>query len=377
MVDRFTETTTTGWGSRLLNSLVGVILGAALFIGSFFVLFWNEGRIDLSVVAQGATAISPTGTPAAQITDLVSITGAITSSEQLGDSFIQPSNFIILDRTTEMYAWEEDSETETERNAGGSETRTTTYTYRKTWQENPENSSNFRRRENHENPPKSIPSQEYRVSAAQIGSYSLAVNQLQPRDLFSLQLNTVNLLPSTGVRLAGNYLYQGQGSLADPIVGDVRISYTSLPHNTQVTLFGELESTDRIGPYPAPRNISFYRLYPMDRTGAIQAMAQEHQMITWMLRGGGFLMMWFGAMMVLEPLSTLLDVLPFLGSMSRGVAGVVTFLISATLSGVTILVSIVVHNPLILAICVGITLVGIGGFLSKRGRSASRRARLS
>ena len=39
-----TETTTESWGSRLGSSIKGVLIGAALFIAGFPVLFWNEGN---------------------------------------------------------------------------------------------------------------------------------------------------------------------------------------------------------------------------------------------------------------------------------------------------------------------------------------------
>ena len=39
-----TETTTQSWGSRLGSSIKGVLIGLALFVGGFPVLFWNEGN---------------------------------------------------------------------------------------------------------------------------------------------------------------------------------------------------------------------------------------------------------------------------------------------------------------------------------------------
>lgn len=39
----YTETTTQSWGSRLGDSLKGIIVGIILFIVSFPLLFWNEG----------------------------------------------------------------------------------------------------------------------------------------------------------------------------------------------------------------------------------------------------------------------------------------------------------------------------------------------
>ncbi len=39
-----TETTTESWGSRLGGSIKGVLIGGALFIAGFPVLFYNEGN---------------------------------------------------------------------------------------------------------------------------------------------------------------------------------------------------------------------------------------------------------------------------------------------------------------------------------------------
>ena len=39
-----TEVTTESWGSRLGGSLRGVLIGLALFVAGFPLLFWNEGN---------------------------------------------------------------------------------------------------------------------------------------------------------------------------------------------------------------------------------------------------------------------------------------------------------------------------------------------
>ena len=39
-----TETETISWGSRLGSSFKGMLVGVALFIVGFPVLFWNEGN---------------------------------------------------------------------------------------------------------------------------------------------------------------------------------------------------------------------------------------------------------------------------------------------------------------------------------------------
>lgn len=50
---------------------------------------------------------------------------------------------IKLERKIETYQWEEDSKEENKDNYGGSQTTTTTYTYKKVWDEGINNSSDF------------------------------------------------------------------------------------------------------------------------------------------------------------------------------------------------------------------------------------------
>ena len=52
MSEQFTEVSEQGLGSNLLDSIKGVAVGGLLFILSFPVLWWNEGRTDLSQVAK-------------------------------------------------------------------------------------------------------------------------------------------------------------------------------------------------------------------------------------------------------------------------------------------------------------------------------------
>ena len=57
--ERFTETHVTSWGDRLGSSCCVAIFGVLLFLGSFPLLYWNEGRAvmryDSLHEAQGVT----------------------------------------------------------------------------------------------------------------------------------------------------------------------------------------------------------------------------------------------------------------------------------------------------------------------------------
>ncbi|MFO0002102.1 MAG: hypothetical protein ACK559_13305, partial [bacterium] len=61
MSDQYREVETVGYFTRLKNSIFGIFLGIVLFVASFGVLYWNEGRVDLSKVAQTSVEIPGTG----------------------------------------------------------------------------------------------------------------------------------------------------------------------------------------------------------------------------------------------------------------------------------------------------------------------------
>ena len=43
-LNTFTETTTQSWGSRIVSSITGLLMGPVLVLGACAGLFWNEGR---------------------------------------------------------------------------------------------------------------------------------------------------------------------------------------------------------------------------------------------------------------------------------------------------------------------------------------------
>ncbi|MGD0577268.1 MAG: TMEM43 family protein, partial [Candidatus Staskawiczbacteria bacterium] len=161
MPDQFTTTSTTGYGSKIVNSISGVIFGLLLFVGSFVVLYLNEGRVDLSSIAKTAVEISSATVNADSSLNgkLVSATGIVSSTGNIGDNlFLNPGNYIAVERKVEMYSWVETKNTTTHNNTGGSSTTSTTYSYKKDWEENPADSSTFNYPDGHQNPGKSLDS---------------------------------------------------------------------------------------------------------------------------------------------------------------------------------------------------------------------------
>ncbi len=356
MADQYTEVRHTSFLGNVFNSIFGAILGVLLFFGSFFVLWMNEGRVNLSTIAQKSTPMAATAVDPTMEGKLVAATGKLVTNEKLGDSgYLRPQNYLELQRTVEMYAWVEHTDSDTTKNVGGSSTTKTTYTYKKEWTSSPSRSSSFKYPGGHENPSMPLESSSWTPSSATVGVYGVHPGELTLPDAIQVRLNEENTEVEGPWQIKSDYIVNSASALTTPNVGDVRISYSAVPNNLDVTLFGKV-SAEQILPYEA-EGTSLYRAFTENREQAIATLDTEHRIWTWVLRLIGFLMMWIGLSMCFEPLNTMLDVLPFLGSAGRFVTGSIMFGVSLLLSIITIIASIIAHNIFLL---IGLLLLVMG-----------------
>lgn len=94
--NQFREVTRTSYLGSVANSIKGILLGIIFIIISLVILFVNEGRVDLSQIAETAIEISSeTVANDPEIEGkLVSTTGKVNSDEVIGDNlFLNPNRF--------------------------------------------------------------------------------------------------------------------------------------------------------------------------------------------------------------------------------------------------------------------------------------------
>lgn len=359
--DQFTTLTQKSWFDRLKGSIGGILFGILLFLASFFVLYTNEGRVDFGEVAKGAIEIAANNPAPEAQGELVSVTGEMTTSETLGDSeYLKPEAYLAFWREVEMFSWRESSTSDTQRNTGGSTTTETTYTYSKTWSSNPQDSNSFEQPEEHQNPPLTLRAEQANAQTLQIGQYALNPDRLtlpKPAEPLALTPETVY---TESVAIRDGYLFQGEGTLDNPEIGDLRIQYYALPSGTEMTIFGELAES-QIVPHVTKKRQTFYRALLGTRPEAIAQLKRSHKFAIWAFRIVGFFMMWFGLMLIAEPLGIFLDFFPWLGNIFRGISGIATFGISLILWSITVIISILLHNLIALAIAVIVALLVWGG----------------
>ena len=146
----YTETTTTGYGTRVGNSFKAIGSGFLLFVLGTALLWWNEGRAvktEKMLDEAGSAYVemeNPNKKDASLEGELICGTAMATTEDSLSDTqFGIGAKAIALRRTVEYYQWVEHSQTKKEDKLGGKEVTTTTYTYSKRWVSSPVQSSQF------------------------------------------------------------------------------------------------------------------------------------------------------------------------------------------------------------------------------------------
>ncbi len=357
MADRFTEVSRVSWFGRIGESIKGILVGGLLFIVAFPVLFWNEGRAvkTRKTLDEGAGVVvaAPVDrVDAANEGTLIHTSGMATTDEVLADTvFGVTANALRLLRHAEMFQWRESQSTTTKKNVGGSEERVTTYSYAKEWSEKPLDSSKFKEPAGHENPP-ALPYTSTELTAAKVklGAYTLTRSQVGRISAFTqVPVPGDAALPPAlagKAKVHDGCFYIGADPVS-PAVGDVRIRFEAVKP-TEVSVISR-QVKDSFEPYRAKAGGTIDMVSAGMHTP--EAMFQEAQqsnvILTWVLRAAGFLGMWIGLALVFKPLSVLADVLPFLGSLVAAGTGVVSFLIAALLSLVTVAVAWIFYRPLL------------------------------
>ena len=389
-----TRTETIGWGSRLGDSLKGVLVGLALFIAGFPVLFWNEGNTvkTRKALEEGEGACisleSPATIDAEMNGKLVHLNGTADTQEVLEDAqFGVKERAIKLIRTVEMYQWQEESHTTEKKKMGGSVERTTTYTYHKVWSEQVINSSSFEE-EGHDNPGSmEFSSDETYASLVTFGAFRLSPNQIKLiGDEQPYVFPADYTCPVERVKVSGGTIYvpnaetrlnplNNRDATGQPRIGDMRVTFRVIkPHDISVVA---KQHGDTFVPYVAKngKKVSLLSDGTKDAAEMFADAQSANDMICWLVRLAGFLMMLFGVKAVLKPISVTLDVLPILGDIAEVGLGFVAFVVAAPCALITIAIAWLFYRPvmaiILLAIAGGIVYLFIKKRNEKRAATAA------
>jgi len=350
-MDKFTETTTTGYGTNLGNSIKGMGTGFMLVLASIALLWWNEGESvktasALSEMESNTITLTDTKYNAANDGKPVLIQGELKPKNQLVDGiFGVSSDGLLLRRVVEMYQWEETTHTETHDKLGGGTETTTTYDYAKKWVGSPVDSSKFKHPSGHENPQMTYQTQDFGTDAT-LGEYSASVEILS-----SITADTPISLKGEKKYLGGfknydTYLYSGY-NVNSPKIGDMKVTYAYAPVGLY-TIVAKSQSK-QLTHYATSngKQFAFVKKGAMDAQQLFKAEQDANATMTWILRAIGLVLMYIGFTMLMGILPTLAKVLPFLGTLVGGVTGIIAGVLTLVLGSLVIAIAWFASRPML------------------------------
>lgn len=371
MTGTHTVKTSQTWKQRLSGALGGVILGILLFVGSFFVLFLNEGRSvktyrSLQEGAGEVISVQVAKVDPENEGKLVHLAGGLTAASPVQDSFFNMEEDALgLRRNVEMFQWLEESSSETRERLGGGEETVTSYTYRATWSSALIDSSRFHAAAEYQNPAGfSVDSREVLSQDARMGGYEIPESVLGQLGEWKLLSATAYHVPDRVITtdesarqwsMHDERLYLARGS-GDSEIGDLRVNFEMLPEG-DASVVGE-QSGDTMARYQTRAGGSVFLVQSgiQDAEEMFQLAQASNRTLTWLLRGAGFLLMFMGMNLVAKPIEVAAAVVPFVGRIVGLGTGLAALAIAGALSMLTIGIAWLAYRP-VLAI---LLLVGAG-----------------
>lgn len=435
----YTETTTTGYGTRVGNSFKAIGSGFLLFVLGTALLWWNEGRAvktEKMLDEAGSAYVemeNPNKKDASLEGELICGTAMATTEDSLSDAqFGIGAKAIALRRTVEYYQWVEHSQTKKEDKLGGKEVTTTTYTYSKRWVSSPVQSSQFHdpAYQNKNTVLTTVEEAEQYAENVTFGAYKLPeslIHSISSREgmelaiseelltqfdkatqaayerFYGVQKGTQQpaqqpvqqqaipdsvkaLLPDSVkaaldslqavndsinrqmenannkkdleyIHQAGNVLYFGRVPGA-PEVGDVRVTFEKVVP-AKVTVMAVVDG-DSFKPFKAKNGKRFETLVMGKKSGdeIIDAAKETNNIILWVLRIIGIMMVIGGLKGIFGFIETILKVVPFIAGIFGWGVGLVCTVIGIAWSLIVIAIAWLFYRPLL-----GISLLVLAGFL--------------
>ena len=343
-----------GFLSKMSSSFSGVIVGILLLIGGVALLWTNEQNNvknikNVKELRDQVIDVDSSKVDNSNEGKLIATSGKLN----YGESTITDSEFNIsektpvLVRTVEVYQWVEESEKKDDK---------TTYTYSKEWSEKLIDSSDFNTPTGHENPVEvKYESERFETEETlKVGEFSLISGF---KSLLHASKNVgiadETILPE-GYSIYNNKYITTSADLANPEVGDIRISYTKNDYK-EVSVLGK-QKGDTIGEYTTKKNTNIKKLVEGETNGAgmINSIESANKMMKWLSRIFGSLLIIIGIGSILGPLTTLIGYIPFLGNIVNSMIGVVSFLIGLAISLVIIAIAWFAARPIVSIVLIAI-----------------------
>lgn len=388
--DSVTETTSQGWFSRIGGAITGALFGVLLFLGSFPLLLWNEGRAiktETSLKNGSKEVVAAPAKPidASKEGKLVYVTGDMVTGGAIRDTkFGISAPAVKLRRDVEMYQWTENKKSETKKNLGGSEDTVTTYTYEKKWSPTLIDSDKFHKPDGHANPEQMrMKEQVYVAKTVTVGDFTLPdslvdkLGDFKPLEVGKKEAAAAADNLSVDIKAYDDGFYVGKNPEAAE-VGDLKIHFQVVETGPVSIVARQVQDTFEPYQRAGDDEIEMIDAGKVSADRMFAEAAEGNRILTWILRFVGWLMMFLGMLLIGAPLSVLADVLPFLGDLLGTGMGLIALVISVPLTLLTVALSWLAFRPLfgipLLLLALGSVVLGVRALMKKRAALKAKAA---
>ncbi len=392
----YQEVKRTSYGKNVGNSFKGIFIGLILVIVATILIFWNENRAIKTYKALGRAQDACVEMPDINTVSpefegkTVHCTGIASTNETVSDpEFGVSENAISISREVEYYQWVEHSETTTKEKIGGATEETTTYTYKKEWVSSPQASAKFKdpSYQNSNFVYQVVEEKDFDAENVMFGAYRLpdfAIRSIrgnepaavkmdedthrQLNNAVKRQLGLDESINADYVFIRDNVVYLG-ASPERPDVGDVRITFTYVPNDQQISLIANVKG-NTFEKYVDKKNGKTVSCVEMGEKTAEQMfedMKQGNKMLTWIIRVVLLLVIIAGFRKMFALVPTLLKVLPFLGKGVGSILGFACTIIGVVWTFVFIAIAWIAVRP-VLAIILLVCAVALIVLLARRSK---------
>src|SRR6266404_3382366 len=380
MANTFTTVSSTSFFGRIRDALLGFIVGPILLIVAVILIFWNEShsvRVLKSLKEGAAKVVEADEFDDDNDGELVHATGDTTSDQTLRDSVFGVASLgIRLNRNVQVYAWTEKESSSTSTSVSGTKTTKKTYTYEKKWVSSLPNSNHFKQSEGHENPTElKYKSASFQADKVALGDYTLdpeLVGKLTNEKTVPLDKDSLKL--PNGAQVSGDTIYIGAEAENNPAVGDLRITEKVVPTGPVSVVAGQ-GPEERLAAFETKAGESIGLVEAGTKTAAemFSNARAANRTFTWVARVGGLLLLLFGFLLLLSPLSTMSSIVPFLGGIFEAGMFLISLLAAVVVWTLLVASAWMVARPLIGGAMLVLAIGGIVLLIHHIRKGAARR----
>lgn len=350
---------------KIGDSFGGIIGGLLLLIVGICLLWWNEGNNvkNLKTTAEMdkvCVDVKSDKVDSKNDGKCVATSGKLINEQELtDDTFNVTVKTPIMERVVEVYQWDEDSDTDDDGK--------TTYHYKKVWDEDLIDSSEFHK-DGHDNPQqKKYDNKEFTSTDVKVGAFNLSdgqVKQLSTKGKFTdFNEETATNLE---LKISNNYLTTSE-DLNNPQIGDIRISFV-YNDSTEVSVLAVQKGTT-FASFVSKAGKKVNRVTDGIHTGQdmITSIKKENKFLKWLFRILGTILCIAGFGAILGPISAIASFVPILGSLVDTAVGLVAFVLGLALSLLIIAIAWIRFRPVLGVILLAIV-VALIAFLIINGK---------